>query len=176
MLAANPQLTNISNFTTGSPRIPLFCKPESPFQAQYKLAAIYSLPYDIQTSAAIQSYPGTSQTASFVYGNAAILPSLGRNLASCGAQATCTGTSTINVLPSGLLFEKRYVQADIRFAKSVKIGRSKVQGIMDLFNAFNARPVLSVNTRYSGTTGGSWLSPQTTLVGRLIKFSAQVNF
>ena len=47
---------------------------------------------------------------------------------------------------------------------------------MDLFNAFNARPVLSVNTRYSGATGGSWLSPTSTLVGRLIKFSVQLNF
>jgi hypothetical protein len=57
----------------------------------------------------------------------------------------------------------------------VKVGRTRVQGILDLFNAFNARPVLSVNTRYSGN-GGSWLSPTNTLVGRLIKFSAQMNF
>jgi hypothetical protein len=49
-------------------------------------------------------------------------------------------------------------------------------GIVDLFNAFNARPVLAVNTRYSGANGGGWLTPQSTLVGRLIKFSTQVNF
>ena len=48
----------------------------------------------------------------------------------------------------------------------MKIAKTHVQGIVDLFNAFNARPVLSVNTRYSGVTGGSFLSPTTTLVGR----------
>ena len=58
----------------------------------------------------------------------------------------------------------------------MKIARTSLQGIFDLYNAFNARPVLSVNTRYSGATGGSWLSPPTTLVGRLLKFSLQVNF
>ena len=53
---------------------------------------------------------------------------------------------------------------------------ANVQGIVDLFNAFNARPVLGTNARYSGTSGGAWTSPTSTLVGRLVKFSAQVNF
>jgi hypothetical protein len=169
-------VTNNPQVNFGSPRIPAFCNPETPFQAQYKFAAIYKLPWSIQTSAAIQSYPGTSISGSFNYANAQILPSLKRNLASCGAAATCTGTALVNFLPSNILFEDRYTQFDIRFAKSVKVQRTTVQGIVDLFNAFNARPVLSVNTRYSGTTGGSWTSPQSTLVGRLVKFSAQVNF
>ena len=79
-------------------------------------------------------------------------------------------------LAANQLFEDRYTQFDLRFAKTVRLARTRVQGILDLFNAFNARPVLSVISRYSGTTGGSWLSPTNTLVGRLIKFSAQVNF
>jgi hypothetical protein len=124
----------------------------------------------------MQSYPGISHSPSYVFSNAAIFPTLGRNLASCGAAATCSGTSTLNFLQANELFEARYTQFDVRFAKTVKVKRTNIQGILDLFNAFNARPVLSVNTRYSGTTGGSWLSPTTTLVGRLIKFSAQVNF
>jgi len=171
----NPQVS-FGAASPSTPRIESFCNPETPFQAQYKFAAIYSLPWDIQTSTAFQSYPGTGQSASFSYTNAQILPSLGRNLASCGAAAACNGTAVINVVPGGLLFEDRYQQFDIRFAKGIKVRRGKVQGIVDVFNAFNARPVLSVNTRYSGTTGGSWLQPQTTLVGRLVKFSAQLNF
>jgi hypothetical protein len=185
----NPQVTasvsGISSLTTTSPRTTAFCDVVQPFksQTQVKLAAIYNLPWDIQTSATMQSYPGTSGTTSslpiggqFVYSNAQIAPSLGRNLSSCGTAATCTGTSTIAFLPSYALFEDRYTQFDVRFAKTVKVSKAHVQGIVDLFNAFNARPVLSVNTRYSGATGGSFLSPTTTLVGRLIKFSAQINF
>jgi hypothetical protein len=74
------------------------------------------------------------------------------------------------------LFEDGYSQVDLRFAKGFRLMKTRVQGIVDLFNAFNSRPVLSVNTRYSGTTGGSWLQPTSTLVGRLVKFSAQINF
>ena len=59
--------------------------------------------------------------AQFVYSNAQIAPSLGRNLASCGAATTCTGTSTIAFLPSYALFEDRYTQFDLRFAKTVKV-------------------------------------------------------
>jgi hypothetical protein len=183
----NPQVTGFVSgvLATGTPRIPAFCDVVQPFksQTQVKLAVIYNLPFAIQTSATVQSYPGVSGTSAglpvggnFVYSNAQIASSLGRNLASCGASATCNGTATIGFVPSYQLFEDRYTQFDLRFAKTVKIARTRVQGIVDLFNAFNARPVLSVNTRYSGTTGGSFLSPTTTLVGRLIKFSAQVNF
>jgi hypothetical protein len=124
----------------------------------------------------MQSYPGITQTANIVFSNAQILPSLGRNLASCGAAATCGGTATINIVPSNELFEDRYTQFDVRFAKSVKVHKSTVQGIVDLFNAVNARPVLGVTTRYSGASGGSWLRPTSTLTGRLVKFSAQINF
>ena len=41
------------------------------------------------------------------------------------------------MVPSGLLFEDRYTQFDIRFAKGVKVRRGRVQGIVDVFNAFN---------------------------------------
>jgi len=180
----NPQVTALqSGATYSGPRSEAFCDNVLPWagQTQVKFAAIYNLPWDLQTSATVQSYPGTSVAAggvgsTFVYSNSQILPSLGRNLSSCGAAATCTGTSTVQFLAANQRFENRYAQFDLRFARTVRIARTRVQGIVDLFNAFNARPVLSLNTRYSGTTGGSWLSPTTTLVGRLIKFSAQLNF
>jgi len=35
---------------------------------------------------------------------------------------------------------------------------------------------VGTNARYSGTTGGAWTTPTSTLVGRLVKFSTQVNF
>jgi hypothetical protein len=52
-------------------------------------------------------------------------------------------------------------------------GSKKLQGIFDIFNAFNARPVLGVNTRYAGVNGGAWLRPTSTLGGRLLKFGVQ---
>ena len=140
-------------------------------QTQVKFGAIYNLPFDMQTSATVQHYPGVTQNATVVATNTQIAPSLGRNLA-----AGSNATATINIVPPNTLFEERYTQFDLRFAKGVRLARFRLMGIVDLFNAFNARPVLAVNTRYSGTNGGGWLTPQSTLVGRLIKFSTQVNF
>jgi hypothetical protein len=179
VVTANPQVTaTVQGGNDTTPRSPAFCDLVNPWhgQTQVKLAAIYTFPGAIQTSATMQSYPGQPQLGSYVYSNAQILPSLQRNLGSCGTSSTCNGTSTITFEPNYSAFEKRYQQFDIRFAKDVKISRTHVQGIVDLFNAFNARPVLGLTTRYSGTTGGSFLSPTSTLVGRLVKFSAQINF
>ena len=166
----NPQVS------FGSPRIEAFCQPVSPFQAQYKLAAIYNLPWSIQTSANMQVYPGTSNSGNYSYTNAQIRQSLNRDLASCRGAATCNAQQVINFQPGQILFEDRYAQFDVRFAKGLSIRKTHVQGIVDLFNAFNARPVLATNSRYSGTSGGAWTTPTSTLVGRLVKFSAQVNF
>src|SRR4051812_22914619 len=159
VVKGNPQVTaqqQGANFT--GPRTDAFCDNVLPWsgQTQVKFAAIYNLPWDMQTSATVQSYPGTPQASggvagnTFIYSNAQIAPSLGRNLSSCGTAATCTGTATIQFLAPNQMFEDRYQQFDLRIAKSVKIARTRVQGIFDLFNAFNARPVLAVNGRYSG--------------------------
>jgi hypothetical protein len=43
---------------------------------------------------------------------------------------------------------------------------------MDVYNALNASPLLSINTRY----GPSWLTPTEILAGRQFKFGAQLNF
>jgi len=61
-------------------------------------------------------------------------------------------------------------------APGTNLGFAKQQAIFDIFNAFNARPVLAVNTRYAGADGGAWLRPTSTLVGRLVKFGVQVDF
>src|SRR5207245_4000671 len=98
-------------------------------------------------------FPGATQAANIVANSALIAPSLGRALAA-GANATVV----VDVLPSQRQFEDSSSQTDIRFIKMFKLGGTRrVQGIFDIYNAFNARPVLAVTTRYTGTTGGAWL-------------------
>jgi len=46
------------------------------------------------------------------------------------------------------------------------------QGMVDLYNLFNASPVLALNTRY----GTSWQQPLAILMGRFVKFGVQVDF
>jgi hypothetical protein len=111
-----------------------------------------------------------------VYTNAEIRPSLGRDLGQCRGAATCNGTVVVNATPDSTVFEQRLRQMDIRFSKSFRAGKLRVRGNGDLYNLFNASNVLSMTTRYSGTTGGQWLRPLLILGGRMFKFSAQLDF
>jgi hypothetical protein len=118
-------------------------------------------------SATFQSVPGPQITAQYVATNAQIAPSLGRNLS-----AGVNGTATVQLIAPGTEYGDRLNQVDIRTTKTFSFGRTKVQGQFDLYNFFNASPVLALNTRY----GPSWLQPIGILFGRLAKFGVQVDF
>ena len=69
-------------------------------------------------------------------------------------------------------FEDRLNQVDLRFSKTFKLGRTKIQGMFDIYNLFNASTVLAINANY----GPSWLRPSNILGARLFKFGAQLDF
>ena len=150
------------------------CKVEPPFLTQIKLIAIYPLPWaGIQTSAAFQSLPGPQITASRTFTNAEILPSLKRNLASCGTAATCNGTATVALIDPATVYGDRMNQVDFRMSKVFKLrGNRRVQANVDLFNLLNVSAVLAQNNTY----GSSWLRPTNIIQGRLIKFGGQIDF
>ena len=157
--------------TVDSPQAsqPGFCDFKLPFrgQTQYKMAVVYPLPFDVKLSGTYQNFAGVPQAASYVAPNAQIAPSLGRNLAS-GAG----GVAVVNILEPNTRFEKRMQQIDLRFTKQVRVGRMRIQGMLDVYNAFNANTVLGVNTRF----GSLWLQPTSILAGRLLKFGTQIDF
>ena len=121
----------------------------------------------MKLSGTYQNFAGVPQAASYVAPNAQIAPSLGRNLAS-GAG----GVAVVNILEPNTRFEKRMQQIDLRFTKQVRVGRMRIQGMLDVYNAFNANTVLGVNTRF----GSLWLQPTSILAGRLLKFGTQIDF
>src|SRR5205823_9940838 len=96
------------------------CHQKLPFegQTQIKLLGAFPLPWGMLGSATYLSLPGFPDNASLTYTNAQIAPSLGRNLAACGAAtlATCTATVTIQVVPPNTLFEPRQNQVDLRLS------------------------------------------------------------
>ena len=130
------------------------------------------MPWDFQASATYQNLPGIPIAATYVASNAVIRPSLGRNLGQCGANPTCTGNVVIDLMPPNTQFEDRITQLDVRLTRAFTFGRTRVVGMFDVFNALNASPILSDNTRY----GTSWLQPTEILAARIIKFGAQISF
>jgi hypothetical protein len=164
----NAYITNAgtANSATGSTAYNQYCSFTLPFTTQYKLVAGYTLPGAVQTSVAFQSLPGRMITADWAATNAAIAPSLGRNLA---------GSSTYNValVEPGTMWGDRLNQVDLRFSKLMKLGgKRQLRAMLDVYNALNASTVITVNTTY----GPNWLKPTQVLVGRFAKVGVQFDF
>jgi hypothetical protein len=151
-----------------SPRADAFCDVRPPFLTQVKGYAVYPLPWwGLQASGTFQSLPGPMITASYVASNQVIVPTLGRNLSS-GA----SGTVLVDLIAPGTQYGERLYQTDVRVTKTFRLGTKRLQGMFDVYNMFNANPVLTLNTRY----GTNWLRPLSILNGRLFKFGAQFDF
>lgn len=158
---------NTSCFVIDSPEAQRFCKVRPPFLTQVKFLGTVPLPRGFQASATFQSLPGPEITASYVVPNEVIRGPLGRDLA-----AGSRGTKTIALVEPGTMYEERLYQLDARMSKIFQIRGWRMQGNVDLYNLFNASPVLALNTRY----GPAWLQPTYILPGRVLKFGAQVEF
>ena len=138
---------------------------------------VYPLPWDIQTSAILQSTPGLPIQASYSFTNAQILPSLGRNLAACPSQTgACNSTVSIPIVAGGQMYEDRYTQVDLRLSRSFKLGgTSRIRGNFEVFNIFNESAVVGENFTYSATNN-KWLTPAQVLGGRLLRLGFQLDF
>jgi hypothetical protein len=147
-----------------------FCRVVPPWSAgtHVKFSGSYPLPwYDFQVSGAFQDIPGIADGGNAVFTNAQVAPSLGRDLAA--------GPGAFVVLPivaPQTRFEDRLRQVDFRLTKIQRIGRWRLQGNFDIYNLFNARTILGVNS----TVGSAYLTPTSVLGGRLFKFGGQVDF
>ena len=121
--------------------------------------------YGIQTAATLQSLPGPQIAATYSVTSALAAPSLGRNLSA--------GNATVDLIAPGTMYGDRLNQMDFRASKIFKFAtRSRLQANVDLYNLFNANPVLALNNTY----GVAWQRPLQILQGRLLKFSVQLDF
>jgi hypothetical protein len=133
-----------------------FCKNVPPFfNPEFKFSVSYRLPWDVQASAVFQSVPGIPINADYVATNAEIAPSLGRNLAACGNQVPCTAIFLVTLKEPNQDFEDRRKQLDVRFAKNVRLGRTRIRGMFDIYNIFNGSnacvsPILRLPVRSHG--------------------------
>jgi hypothetical protein len=145
-----------------------FCHSETPFLTQIKLGGSYRLPWNIQIAGTLQSFRSNDITASATFTNAQIQPSLRRPL-------TTGSTATISLIEPDTIYNPRFTQLDLRFARTFTAGRWRMKGMVDLYNALNINTVLDVNNTY-GTNGAAWLVPTEIAQARFIKVGAQLDF
>jgi hypothetical protein len=153
-------------FVVDSPQELYNCDVPIPYKARLKVFGVYPLPWALQASANFQTIPGAPYSATYPAPTAEIAPTLGRNLAGRAR------TALVELIRPFSQFEERVNQLDVRLSKIFSVGRVRLQGNFDVYNALNASSPLSVNSTY----GPRWLVPQEILDARLFKFGIQLDF
>ena len=129
------------------------------FRSDFKLAGSYSVVWDAQVGVAFSSYAGLPLAVNWA------VPA---NLFPGGR----TQSVTVNLIPPGSQYLDRWNQLDLSFRKVFSIGRYRIDGALDMFNALNSNVVLSQNQNLGSTLG----QPQAVLQGRLLRVSSQIKF
>lgn len=100
-----------------------------------------------------------------------------------GRPSTAAGTAIHGIIPIGsgdantnggasaTVFDERLNQLDLRFSKIIRMGRSRLQGMLDVYNVFNARTPQGIVATY----GPVFMRPTSLLDGRLFKFGVQID-
>jgi hypothetical protein len=177
---AAPPANLIPAFQTS--RTQPFCNISPPWSGntQFKAAGVYPLPWKLQASANYQNISPISTTANWSASNAAIVPTLGRNLSACGVNVNCTTTVRLNVLLPNMYYrEPRVQQLDVRFSRTFNLNESMtVQPNVDLFNVFNGNSVFIINQTLpaSPAVTSSYNNVLGLLDPRVLRFGVNFNF
>ncbi|PYR45453.1 MAG: hypothetical protein DMF89_24950, partial [Acidobacteria bacterium] len=159
-------------------RTPAYCHVSTPWSGntQFKVAVVYPPWWDLQASANYQNINGIPTAADAAISNVAVAPSLGRDLAACGARtgAACTSTVTTNIVLTNTYYvEPRLQQLDLRLSRSFRLSRGvRIQPQVDFFNVMNSNAVLGIFTRL----GPSFNIPNNVLDPRMVKFGVNMTF
>jgi hypothetical protein len=154
-----------SCYVVDSPQQLFNCDVKVPYQSRIRVNGSYTLPWGLQVAAVAQSNPGANYSANLVYTSAQIQPSLGRALSG--------GTTvTVPLVKPYSQYGPRINQLDLRGTKILRFGSRRIQANVDAYNVFNTNTPVTL----FGTFNARWGQPTQVLDGRLVKFSAHIDF
>ena len=137
---------------------------------QVKFLGSYTVPkVDVQIGASFQSIPGIEYAASYAAPNTT--RPLPCRLAGCRPTASATGTTTVGLVQPGSYYGTRFNQLDARFGKIIRMGPTRANVSLDLFNVFNSDVVSGASATYA-----TWLAPTAVVAPRLMKVSVTFDF
>jgi hypothetical protein len=114
---------------------------------------------------------GASRSATFRMTAAQFLAATGRPL------ATGLATQDVELLLPGAVYGDRVNAVDMRFAKIVRVRKTKTTVGLDLYNLFNSNTPTTYESVYDpATNGAKWLTPTAVLLPRFMRFNVQVDF
>jgi hypothetical protein len=142
------------------------CHQDRAFESEIKLNGSYTLPrVDVLISAVYQNIQGPAILANFNASNAVVAPSLGRTLSGGAANLT------VGLIKPGTEYGGRLNQLDLRVGKLLRLNGTRTMVNVDIYNLFNASPVLGENPNYA-----AFRRPTEILLARFVRFSAQFDF
>jgi hypothetical protein len=133
--------------------------PNQPFRHEFKLAATYPLPWQVEAGVSFMSYPGEPLT---------VMWAVPANLFPGGR----TQAVTVALIPPGTAFLERWNQLDVNLKRSFRIANLELRPSVDVYNLLNSSVVLSELQVYGPALG----QPTSILQGRFMKLGLMVRF
>jgi hypothetical protein len=141
------------------------CERNNGWRTQLQGLAAYTIPkIDVQLSGTFQNLPGAVVSANANI--AAASTTLGR------AYTGAPFGRFFSIVDPGALYVERLNQLDLRVAKIFRLANTRTNVNFDFYNVLNSNSVISENPSY----GPAWRTPQTILLARMFKISAQFDF
>jgi hypothetical protein len=159
------------------------CNATEPWLTSVRGLASYTVPkIDVLVSAIVRSQsnvqPGADVATNGASRSANYLMSAAQFQAATGhALRAGVTTETVNLLLPGQIYGERVNNLDMRFAKIVRIKRTKANVGVDLYNLTNANTPTTFEATYDPASGGErWLRPTAVLQPRFVRFNVQFDF
>jgi hypothetical protein len=151
------------------------CRSFDPWETTVRGLGSYTIPkVDVLVSATLRSEPPLQLGADWVVPNTVIRGLLG-GVTPPGFNVN--GNTTIDLIDSEhrLFADNRRTQVDMRFAKVVRVGRTRTDIGVDLWNLFNTN--YATNYEDSFVVGeDTWATPQSIYAPRFVRLNFTVNF
>jgi hypothetical protein len=161
------------------------CDVTEPWLTSFRGLASYRVPVvDMLVSTTIRSSRtsaggdvasnGVSLDANYQIPNSVVQQYLGR----LPAGALASGTTTVNLLKPGDVYPlQRLTQVDVRVAKILRFGSTRLDLGVDVYNLFNSNATTTyLQTFLYNNSGSTWLNPTAIMAPRLARFNATLAF
>jgi hypothetical protein len=152
-----------------------FCDQDSGYRPDVKISGAYQLPLEVRVSGTYRGLAGPQVAATWAVRNSTIATALGRSLAACPASGVCNVTKSVTLIEPGTEYVQMRHAFDLRFSKLVRLNRYRFSVNADVYNAFNANGVQTINTTFA-TTNSSWLNATGVQDPRQFQISTQFDF
>jgi hypothetical protein len=150
------------------------CHVQQAWLTQAKFLGAYTVPkLDVQIGASYQNVPGIEISANYAVLNSDVArPKAQGGLGRLpGGAVSATATTTVSIIPSQTQYYDRLNQLDLRLGKILRVGRTRANVSLDLYNLFNSGTISAASATYA-----TWLAPSAVISPRLMKLSLTLDF